>query len=132
MRITALLLASLLIAACSNVQPVTEVEEDEAELQQKVVRLAELLQAARHPVVYTGAGVSTSANIPDYRGPNGSYSKGHKPMTHQEFVGSDANRRRYWARSAVGWPGFVRLNFGTSTAQLQQALKRLDTVLGRS
>lgn len=31
-----------------------------------------------------------------------------------------------------GWPGFVRLNFGTSTAQLQQALKRLDTVLGRS
>lgn len=31
-----------------------------------------------------------------------------------------------------GWPGFVRLNFGTSTAQLQQALKRLDTVLGKS
>ncbi|MEC8539375.1 MAG: DUF3576 domain-containing protein [Pseudomonadota bacterium] len=29
MRITALLLTSLLIAACSNVQPVTEVEEDE-------------------------------------------------------------------------------------------------------
>ena len=29
MRITALLLASLLIAACSNVQPVTEVEEEE-------------------------------------------------------------------------------------------------------
>ncbi|TDX27911.1 cystathionine beta-lyase [Modicisalibacter xianhensis] len=31
-----------------------------------------------------------------------------------------------------GWPGFVRLNFGTPTTQLQQALKRLDTVLGRS
>ena len=29
-----------------------------------------------------------------------------------------------------GWPGFVRLNFGTPTAQLQQALARLDTLLG--
>ncbi|GHB07226.1 MalY/PatB family protein [Modicisalibacter luteus] len=28
-----------------------------------------------------------------------------------------------------GWPGFVRLNFGTPMAQLQQALERLDTVL---
>ena len=31
-----------------------------------------------------------------------------------------------------GWPGFVRLNFGTPKAQLQQALARLDTVLGRA
>jgi NAD-dependent deacetylase sirtuin 7 len=59
----------------------TEVEEDEAELQQKVVRLAELLRAARHPVVYTGAGVSTSANIPDYRGPRGIWTM-HKKGAH--------------------------------------------------
>ncbi|MEC9482367.1 MAG: PatB family C-S lyase [Halomonas sp.] len=29
-----------------------------------------------------------------------------------------------------GWPGFVRLNFGTPTSVLQEALKRLDSVLG--
>ncbi|MCE8032916.1 MAG: PatB family C-S lyase [Halomonas sp.] len=28
-----------------------------------------------------------------------------------------------------GWPGFVRLNFGTTAAQLDEALLRLDTVL---
>ncbi|MGC3875099.1 MalY/PatB family protein [Halomonas sp. GXIMD04776] len=30
-----------------------------------------------------------------------------------------------------GAPGFVRLNFGTPTAQLEQALQRLDQVLGK-
>ncbi|WP_111412811.1 MalY/PatB family protein [Billgrantia lactosivorans] len=28
-----------------------------------------------------------------------------------------------------GWPGFVRLNFGTTAAQLEEALQRLDRVL---
>lgn len=32
----------------------------------------------------TGAGCSTESNIPDYRGPNGAYSTGFKPMTHQQ------------------------------------------------
>lgn len=29
-------------------------------------------------------------------------------MTFQEFIGSDLSRRRYWARSMVGWDAFVR------------------------
>lgn len=29
-----------------------------------------------------------------------------------------------------GWPGFVRLNFGTETSRLEQALSRIDRVLG--
>lgn len=54
-------------------------------------------------VVVAGAGMSTDSGIPDYRGPSGTL-KTQKPMTIGEFLRSDTQRRRYWARSAIGWP----------------------------
>lgn len=61
-------------------------------------RLRELLDSARgKAVALTGAGVSTDSGIPDYRGPQGSYSRGHKPMTHDEFLSSENNRKRWVA-----------------------------------
>ncbi len=53
-------------------------------------------------VVLSGAGLSTESGIPDYRGPRGSLRR-HTPMTYQEFIGTEEARRRYWARSHVGW-----------------------------
>ncbi|MFF4991842.1 NAD-dependent protein deacetylase [Streptosporangium saharense] len=64
-------------------------------------RLAGLV-AGGGVVVLSGAGMSTESGIPDYRGPRGSLSR-HTPMTYQDFTGSEAARRRYWARSHVGW-----------------------------
>lgn len=55
----------------------------------------------------TGAGCSTESGVPDYRSPQGSYSRGHKPMLHSEFVGKASNRARYWARSLGGWRYFA-------------------------
>jgi NAD-dependent SIR2 family protein deacetylase len=53
-------------------------------------------------LVLSGAGLSTESGIPDYRGPTGRARKA-EPMTYQRFVGSAEARRRYWARSHVGW-----------------------------
>eukprot|EP01118_Nematostelium_gracile_P015759 TRINITY_DN6373_c0_g1_i1.p1 TRINITY_DN6373_c0_g1~~TRINITY_DN6373_c0_g1_i1.p1 ORF type:complete len:332 (+),score=63.54 TRINITY_DN6373_c0_g1_i1:140-997(+) len=68
-------------------------------------RVAEFLKR-KNIVVITGAGLSTESGIPDYRSPNGSYSKGHKPVTIQEFMGSENVRKRYWARNLQGWDLF--------------------------
>ncbi len=57
----------------------------------------------RPTMVLTGAGMSTDSGLPDYRGRN---AVPRSPMTFQEFVSSDLSRRRYWARSTVGWRAF--------------------------
>ena len=48
-----------------------EWEDDLDVLKSKCAKLAEAIRRSKRLVVYTGAGMSTSANIPDYRGPNG-------------------------------------------------------------
>ncbi|MEX2442722.1 MAG: NAD-dependent protein deacetylase [Alkalispirochaeta sp.] len=60
----------------------------------------------RTTTVVTGAGMSTDSGIPDYRGPRGSLKK-RSPVTITEFLRSEDNRRRYWARACLGWPFMV-------------------------
>lgn len=63
-------------------------------------RVASLLSAHRW-LVLTGAGMSTASGIPDYRDPDG--TRRIQPMRIDEFRTSAEARRRYWARSYVGW-----------------------------
>jgi len=58
-------------------------------------------------VILSGAGLSTESGIPDYRGPSGQARRA-TPMTLQAFTGTLAARRRYWARSHVGWRTIAR------------------------
>ena len=53
-------------------------------------------------MVLVGAGCSTESGIPDYRGPEGR-TRTRTPVQFRDFVGSEASRARYWARSTVGW-----------------------------
>ena len=62
--------------------------------------LAKLMRTGRVAML-TGAGCSTESGIPDYRGPG---ARPRNPIQHRDFVEKESTRRRYWARSAIGWP----------------------------
>jgi NAD-dependent SIR2 family protein deacetylase len=63
----------------------------------------------RHPrlFVLTGAGCSTESGIPDYRDADGGWKRA-QPVMFQAFMSDPLTRRRYWARSMIGWRRFGR------------------------
>ncbi|KAK4038461.1 DHS-like NAD/FAD-binding domain-containing protein [Parachaetomium inaequale] len=56
-------------------------------------------------VLLTGAGLSVASGLADYRGANGTYrvNKTYRPIYYHEFLANHEARKRYWARSFLGW-----------------------------
>jgi NAD-dependent deacetylase len=60
-------------------------------------RFRTLIEDSQRAVVFTGAGISTESGIPDFRGPNGLWTK-IQPIDFQEFVRSEDVRQESWRR----------------------------------
>jgi NAD-dependent SIR2 family protein deacetylase len=64
--------------------------------------LIAFLEQSKRLLVLTGAGCSTDSGIPDYRNKEGAW-KHTQPLLYQDFVHREEARKRYWARSILGW-----------------------------
>jgi NAD-dependent SIR2 family protein deacetylase len=87
-----------------------------------VTPLADFAARHRRLLVLTGAGCSTHAGIPDYRDTNGAWKR-NEPMRFQLFVGDEVARKRYWARSMLGW----RTMASASPTAAHRALAQLES-----
>jgi len=83
--------------------------------------LARFLDRCPRLYVLTGAGCSTDSGIPDYRDGAGAWKRS-RPMQWAEFAASEQARKRYWARSMVGW---ARVEAARPN-EAHQALARLE------
>ncbi|MDN2714864.1 NAD-dependent protein deacetylase [Janthinobacterium sp. SUN120] len=86
-------------------------------------QLAQFLR--RHPdvLLLTGAGISTASGIPDYRDTQG-VRRGNAPVQGPDFRRQEAVRRRYWARSMVGWPTLARATPNPGHLAIAQLARR--------
>ena len=66
-------------------------------------RLANLIADAEHILLVTGAGISTSSGIPDYRGPQGVW-KTQQPVQFHDFVRDEGKRVEYWDQKLISAP----------------------------
>src|SRR6185436_14501545 len=88
----------------------------------EAAELHEFARASRRLLVLTGAGCSTESGIPDYRDAQGGWKRS-PPIQIREFLADGLARRRYWARSLVGWPAVAAAHPNDA----HRALARLET-----
>jgi len=79
-------------------------------VEDQVEQAAQLVAGAERVVVLTGAGISTDSGIPDFRGPEGLWTKNpeaEKTATIQHYLSDTSVRQRSWERMAEGsmWDG---------------------------
>jgi NAD-dependent deacetylase len=106
-----------------------EIDLDSA-LQNKIEQLAALVRSSRYLVAFTGAGISTESGIPDFRGPQGIWTK-MRPIELSEFLADPAARTEYWRRKIDSYPQMrdAEPNEGHRALARLYSAGRLQTVI---
>jgi len=93
---------------------------------------ADLIVESQRLVVFTGAGISTESGIPDFRGPDGLWTKvDPEDFTYQRFVSDREARRRLWQmHRSMGFPfGDVAPNRAHYAIAELERLGKLDCII---
>ncbi|HXI30008.1 MAG TPA: Sir2 family NAD-dependent protein deacetylase [Vicinamibacterales bacterium] len=90
-------------------------------------RLVERLRAATQILIFSGAGVSTASGIPDFRGPNGVWTR-RRPVYYDEFLASEAARVEYWDYKLETWDIYQQAQ-PNAVHHAVVALERADKLL---
>jgi|SRR5688572_7525190 len=102
------------------------------DLERQVTQVQGWIDAARRVVALTGAGISTESGIPDFRGPQGVWTKNpeaEKQATIQHYVADREVRKRAW-RSRLDSPAWTaQPNAGHRALVALEQRGKLDTLI---
>jgi len=94
--------------------------------------LVDLIVESQRLVVFTGAGISTESGLPDFRGPDGLWTKvDPDDFTYQKFISDPEARKRLWQmQKTVGlaWSDVQPNPAHYAVAELEK-LRKLDCVI---
>jgi len=104
----------------------------ERDLDTVVQRVRGWIDEARRVVVLTGAGISTDSGIPDFRGPQGVWTKNpeaEKQATIQHYVADKDVRKRAWQSRLEMFGRRAQPNAGHQALVALERRGKLDTLI---
>ncbi len=74
------------------------------DVEKLISKAAQLLTTSRHAIALTGAGMSTESGIPDFRGPNGIWTKNPdaERRAYESYYRFQQNPKEYWIEQMKG------------------------------